>query len=245
MNEAPCYVAEARMRTSRPPPPRTRRADRFIVHVLRETGPVEISSSSAATRAAPGRTTSTLASRATSTSSSSPGPPRWRGRGALGEGDGAVRGHARGLADEDLIVHDFAFVNDQVKQGQYFWRDVLTEGVLLYTSGAFSFDAKRAPHADAAEGAGGAGLRALLHEREPVLHDVRGPTGARIGSTSRRSRCTRPRSVSSPRSSSRTRPTCRRATTSRSWRTWPRTSTPRCARSSRARSRRTSGSSSC
>ncbi len=51
----------------------------------------------------------------------------------------------KGWPDVDLIVHDFAFVNDQVKQGQYFWRDVLTEGVLLYTSGAFSFDAKRAP----------------------------------------------------------------------------------------------------
>ena len=45
----------------------------------------------------------------------------------------------------DLIVHDFAFVNDQIKQGQYFFRDIVTEGVLLYTSGAFAFNAKRAP----------------------------------------------------------------------------------------------------
>src|SRR6185369_2411385 len=37
------------------------------------------------------------------------------------------------------------FVNEQIKQGQYFWRDVVTEGALLYTSGVFAFSAKRAP----------------------------------------------------------------------------------------------------
>ncbi len=51
----------------------------------------------------------------------------------------------KGWPDVDLIVHDFAFVTDQVKQGQSFWRDILTEGVLLFTSGAVTFNAKYAP----------------------------------------------------------------------------------------------------
>lgn len=45
----------------------------------------------------------------------------------------------------DVIFHDFQFVNDEIKQGQYFFSDIVTEGVLLYTSNAFAFSAKRAP----------------------------------------------------------------------------------------------------
>lgn len=45
----------------------------------------------------------------------------------------------------DIIVHDFKFVNDQLAHGQYFFRDIAREGVLLHTSGAFAFPAHRAP----------------------------------------------------------------------------------------------------
>jgi predicted nucleotidyltransferase/HEPN domain-containing protein len=45
----------------------------------------------------------------------------------------------------DLIVHDFGFVNEQLAHGQYFFGDIAREGVLLYTSGAFTLRANRAP----------------------------------------------------------------------------------------------------
>ncbi len=44
-----------------------------------------------------------------------------------------------------LLVHDYKFVNGQLKHGQYFFSDIANEGVLLYTSGAFTLTAKRAP----------------------------------------------------------------------------------------------------
>ena len=44
-----------------------------------------------------------------------------------------------------LVVHDYKYVNDQLKHGQYFFSDVANEGVLLYTSGAYTLTAKRAP----------------------------------------------------------------------------------------------------
>jgi predicted nucleotidyltransferase len=50
-----------------------------------------------------------------------------------------------GMPPVDVIVHDFQFVNDQIKQGQYFFSDIVTEGVLLYTSNAVTFNARRAP----------------------------------------------------------------------------------------------------
>jgi predicted nucleotidyltransferase/HEPN domain-containing protein len=65
--------------------------------------------------------------------------------------DGALWGTATqriakmDLPSVDLIVHDFKFVNEQLAHGQYFFKDIATEGVLLYTSGAFTFPAKRAP----------------------------------------------------------------------------------------------------
>jgi predicted nucleotidyltransferase/HEPN domain-containing protein len=47
--------------------------------------------------------------------------------------------------DVDLIVHDFKFVNHELAYGQYFFSDLVNEGVLLYTSGAFTLTAKRVP----------------------------------------------------------------------------------------------------
>jgi predicted nucleotidyltransferase/HEPN domain-containing protein len=47
--------------------------------------------------------------------------------------------------DVDLIVHDFKFVNHELAHGQYFFSDLVHEGVLLYTSGAFTLTAKRVP----------------------------------------------------------------------------------------------------
>ncbi len=44
-----------------------------------------------------------------------------------------------------LIVHDYKFVNDQLKRGQFFFSDIANEGVLLFTSGAYTLTAKRAP----------------------------------------------------------------------------------------------------
>lgn len=44
-----------------------------------------------------------------------------------------------------LLVHDYKFVNGQLKHGQYFFSDIANEGVLLFTSGAFTLTAKRAP----------------------------------------------------------------------------------------------------
>ena len=44
-----------------------------------------------------------------------------------------------------LLVHDHKFVNGQLKHGQYFFSDIANEGVLLFTSGAFTLTAKRAP----------------------------------------------------------------------------------------------------
>jgi uncharacterized protein len=44
-----------------------------------------------------------------------------------------------------LVVHDYKFVNEQLKRGQYFFSDIANEGVLLFTSGAFTLTAKRAP----------------------------------------------------------------------------------------------------
>ena len=44
-----------------------------------------------------------------------------------------------------LLVHDYKFVNGQLKHGQFFFSDVANEGVLLFTSGAFTLTAKRAP----------------------------------------------------------------------------------------------------
>lgn len=49
------------------------------------------------------------------------------------------------LPPVDVIVHDFEYVNEQLAQGQYFFSDIANEGVLLYTSGAFTLTAKRAP----------------------------------------------------------------------------------------------------
>src|SRR5262249_36954300 len=45
----------------------------------------------------------------------------------------------------DVIFHDYHFVNEEIKRGQYFFRDIATEGVLLYTSNASTFSAKSAP----------------------------------------------------------------------------------------------------
>ena len=44
-----------------------------------------------------------------------------------------------------LVVHDYKYVNDQLKRGQFFFSDVANEGVLLFTSGAYTLTAKRAP----------------------------------------------------------------------------------------------------
>ncbi len=44
-----------------------------------------------------------------------------------------------------LVVHDYKYVNGQLKHGQYFFSDIANEGVLLYTSGAYTLTAKRAP----------------------------------------------------------------------------------------------------
>ena len=50
-----------------------------------------------------------------------------------------------GWPSVDVIVHDFKFVNEQLAHGQYFFGDIAREGVLLYTSGAFTLSAHRAP----------------------------------------------------------------------------------------------------
>ena len=147
MGASPCYPARVTVRTSLDHLPQyTRERLAFIVHVLRETGPVEmivLFGSHArgtwandldtgfksdfdilvVTRSAEVADDLSLWAKATK----------------------RFAGMPEGWPDVDLVVHDFAFVNEQVKQGQYFWRDVLTEGVVLYTSGAFTFDAKYAP----------------------------------------------------------------------------------------------------
>jgi uncharacterized protein len=44
-----------------------------------------------------------------------------------------------------LIVHDVKYVNEQLRRGQYFFNDIASEGVLLYTSGAFTLTSHRMP----------------------------------------------------------------------------------------------------
>jgi predicted nucleotidyltransferase/HEPN domain-containing protein len=53
-----------------------------------------------------------------------------------------------GWPSVDVIVHDFRFVNEQLAHGQYFFGDIAREGVLLYSSGAFTLPAHRAPTPD-------------------------------------------------------------------------------------------------
>jgi HEPN domain-containing protein len=44
-----------------------------------------------------------------------------------------------------LIAHDFKFVNKAIERGQYFFAEIVDEGILLYDSGAFTFAARRTP----------------------------------------------------------------------------------------------------
>jgi uncharacterized protein len=50
-----------------------------------------------------------------------------------------------GMPPVSLIVHDYKYVNGQLKHGQYFFSDIANEGVLLYTSGAFTLTSQRMP----------------------------------------------------------------------------------------------------
>jgi uncharacterized protein len=50
-----------------------------------------------------------------------------------------------GMTPVNLIAHDFKFVNGALERGQYFFTDIVAEGVLLFDSGAFTFTARRPP----------------------------------------------------------------------------------------------------
>jgi predicted nucleotidyltransferase/HEPN domain-containing protein len=127
-------------------PQRTQERLAFIVQVLRETGPVEMvvlfgshARGTWANDLATGFKSDFDVLVVTRSAEVADDVALW------GKATARFAGMPEGWPDVDLVVHDFAFVNDQIKQGQYFWRDVVTEGVLLYTSGAFAFNTKYAP----------------------------------------------------------------------------------------------------
>jgi uncharacterized protein len=45
----------------------------------------------------------------------------------------------------NLIAHDFKHVNAALERGQYFFTDIVKEGVILFDSGAFTLTARRPP----------------------------------------------------------------------------------------------------
>jgi HEPN domain-containing protein/predicted nucleotidyltransferase len=53
--------------------------------------------------------------------------------------------HLPGMAPVNLIAHDFKFVNSALESGQYFFTDIVKEGILLHDSGAFTLTARRRP----------------------------------------------------------------------------------------------------
>jgi uncharacterized protein len=50
-----------------------------------------------------------------------------------------------GMTPVNLIAHDFKFVNGALERGQYFFTDIVKEGVVLYDSGAFTLTARQPP----------------------------------------------------------------------------------------------------
>jgi uncharacterized protein len=40
----------------------------------------------------------------------------------------------------NVIIHDMDYVNDQLRRGQYFFSDIIKEGILLYDAGNIEFE---------------------------------------------------------------------------------------------------------
>jgi uncharacterized protein len=50
-----------------------------------------------------------------------------------------------GMTPVNLIAHDFKHVNAALERGQYFFGDIVKEGIVLFDSGAFTLTARRPP----------------------------------------------------------------------------------------------------
>lgn len=50
-----------------------------------------------------------------------------------------------GMTPVNLIAHDFKHLNAALERGQYFFGDIVNEGIALFDSGAFTLTAKRPP----------------------------------------------------------------------------------------------------